>query len=32
MGQSWKDNHALYLISIGAMAWLVPGAGHYVLE
>jgi hypothetical protein len=32
MAQSWKDNHALFLISTGALAWLVPGAGHFVLE
>lgn len=32
MGQSWKENHALYLIVVGALAWLVPGAGHYVLN
>jgi hypothetical protein len=32
MGQSWKENHALYLIVIGAMAWLVPGGGHYILN
>lgn len=32
MGQSWKENHALYLIVVGAMAWLVPGAGHYILN
>ncbi|MEN6574756.1 MAG: DUF6677 family protein [Phycisphaerales bacterium] len=32
MGQSWKENHALYLIVVGAMAWLVPGAGHYLLN
>jgi hypothetical protein len=29
---SWKDNHALYLITIGLLAWLVPGAGHYALH
>ena len=29
---SWKDNHAVYLITIGLLAWLVPGAGHYVLN
>jgi len=29
---SWKDNHALYLITIGLLAWLVPGAGHYALN
>ena len=32
MGQSWKENHALYLTVVGAMAWLVPGAGHYLLN
>jgi hypothetical protein len=32
MGQSWKENHALYLIVVGALAWLVPGAGHFVLN
>jgi len=32
MGQSWKENHALYLIVVGAMAWLVPGGGHYILN
>jgi hypothetical protein len=32
MAQSWKDNHALYLITTGLLAWLVPGAGHYLLH
>lgn len=32
MAQSWKENHALYLIVVGAAAWLVPGAGHYILK
>ena len=32
MAQSWKDNHALYLVSTGLLAWLVPGAGHYLLN
>jgi hypothetical protein len=32
MAQSWKDNHALFLASTGALAWLVPGAGHYILN
>jgi hypothetical protein len=31
MAQAWKDNHPLFLISTGAMAWLIPGGGHYVL-
>ncbi len=32
MAQSWKDNHALYLVTVGLLAWLVPGAGHLVLN
>lgn len=32
MARSWKDNHALYLVTIGLLAWLVPGAGHYALN
>ena len=32
MAQSWKDNHALFLIGIGALAWLIPGAGHFALN
>ncbi len=32
MAQSWKDNHALYLGTIGLLAWLVPGAGHFALN
>ncbi len=32
MGPSWKDNHVLYLLVVGAMAWLVPGGGHYLLK
>ena len=31
MAQSGKENHAAALISTGALAWLVPGAGHYAL-
>ncbi len=27
----WKYNHALFLVVIGALAWLVPGAGHFAL-
>jgi hypothetical protein len=30
--QSWKENLTLYLVVVGAMAWLVPGGGHYLLE
>lgn len=32
MAQSWKDNQILFLISTGALAWLVPGAGHFALN
>ena len=32
MAQSWKDNRPLYLVVIGALAWLVPGAGYYALK
>jgi len=32
MAQAWKDNHVLFLISTGAIAWLVPGGGHFVLN
>jgi len=32
MAQSWKDNHALFLATTGLLAWLVPGAGHYLLN
>ncbi len=32
MASSWKDNHALFLIVVGALAWLVPGAGHWAIN
>jgi len=32
MTGSWKDNHALFLIVIGALAWLAPGGGHFALK
>jgi len=32
MTESWKENHPLFLIVVGLLAWLVPGAGHYVLN
>jgi hypothetical protein len=28
----WKYNHAVFLVVIGALAWLVPGAGHFALD
>ena len=32
MAASWKDNHALFLVVVGALAWLVPGAGHFAIN
>lgn len=32
MADSWKKNRPLYLIAVGALAWLVPGAGHFLLD
>ncbi|UCD52687.1 MAG: hypothetical protein JSW27_08625 [Phycisphaerales bacterium] len=32
MAQTWKDNHPLFLTIVGAAAWLVPGAGHFLLN
>jgi hypothetical protein len=31
MIRSLKNNHTLFLIVAGALAWLVPGGGHYAL-
>jgi len=27
-----KENHALFLLVVGLLAWLVPGAGHFILN
>ena len=32
MTDSWKDNHTLFLIIVGALAWLIPGAGHFLVD
>lgn len=32
MPDSWKNNRTLYPIVVGALAWLVPGAGHFLLD
>jgi len=32
MAQRSKESHALFLVVVGLLAWLVPGAGHFVLE
>jgi hypothetical protein len=31
MIRSLKNNHALFLIVVGFLAWLLPGGGHYAL-
>lgn len=32
MAQRSKETHAFFLVVVGLLAWLVPGAGHFVLE
>jgi hypothetical protein len=32
MTPAGKCNHASFLVMIGALAWLVPGAGHFALN
>ena len=32
MVRSSKENHLLFLLVAGLLAWLVPGAGHFVLK
>lgn len=32
MPDSWKNNQPLFLIVVGALAWLVPGGGHFLLD
>ena len=32
MGQRSKEKQALFLLIVGLLAWLVPGAGHFVLK
>ena len=27
-----KENHVLFLLIVGLLAWLVPGAGHFLLK
>jgi len=27
-----KENHSLFLLTVGLLAWLVPGAGHLLLK
>ena len=32
MAQRSKENHILFLLIVGLLGWLVPGAGHFVLK
>ena len=32
MGRRSKENHVLFLLVVGLLAWLVPGAGHFVIK
>jgi hypothetical protein len=32
MAQRSKESHTLFLLAVGLVAWLVPGAGHLVLN
>jgi len=32
MGQRSKENQMLFLLVVGLLGWLVPGAGHFVLK
>ena len=27
-----KQNHTLFLLTVGLLAWLIPGAGHFLLK
>ncbi len=27
-----KENHTLFLLTVGLLAWLVPGAGHFLIK
>ena len=27
-----KENHTLFLLTVGLLAWLIPGAGHLLLK
>lgn len=32
MGRLLKKNHVLFLLIVGLLGWLVPGAGHFLLK
>ncbi len=27
-----KENHTLFLLTVGLLAWLIPGAGHFLIK
>ena len=27
-----KENHAVFLLTVGLLAWLIPGAGHLIIK
>ena len=32
MAKRSSQNHTVFLITVGLLAWIVPGAGHYMLQ
>ncbi len=32
MSRYSKENHAMFLLIVGFLAWLIPGAGHFVIK
>jgi len=32
MAQPSKQNHIVFLLTVGLLAWFVPGAGHFILN
>ena len=32
MARPSKENHILFLLTVGLLAWMVPGGGHFLLK
>lgn len=32
MAQRSRENHVVFLITVGFLAWVVPGAGHFMIK
>jgi len=32
MSRYSKENHAMFLLVVGFLAWLIPGGGHFVIK